>query len=137
MTIVIVRDDLLAMCSEKVPTMLSYRQFAEQNSLLNTPPVFAVYIVMLVTKWLLEEVGGLAKMRELNERKARLLYEAIDASDRFYSGHAQTNCRSRMNVTYRLPSDEIETKFLAEAKESRAALPQRPPLRRRHPSQHL
>jgi phosphoserine aminotransferase len=118
-TVVIVRDDVLAMCSEKVPTMLSYREFAKENSLLNTPPVFAVYMVMLVTKWLLDEIGGLAKMRELNEQKARLLYEAIDASGSFYRGHAQPDCRSRMNVTYRLPSDEIEKKFLAEAEKRR------------------
>ena len=97
--------------------MLSYRQNAENNSLLNTPPVFAVYIVNLVTRWLLDEIGGLAKMRELNEKKARLLYEVIDASGGFYQGHAQPACRSLMNVTYRLPNDEVEGKFLAEAKE--------------------
>ena len=116
-TIAIVRDDLLAKCSDKVPTMLSYRQHAENNSLLNTPPVFAVYIVSLVTRWLLDEIGGLAKMRELNEKKARLIYEAIDSSGGFYQGHAQPACRSLMNVTYRLPNDESETKFLAEAKQ--------------------
>jgi phosphoserine aminotransferase len=116
-TIVIVRDDVLASCSDKVPTMLSYRQHAENNSLLNTPPVFAVYIVNLVTRWLLDEIGGLAKMRELNEKKAKLLYEEIDASGGFYQGHAQPSSRSLMNVTYRLPSDEVEAKFLAEAKE--------------------
>jgi phosphoserine aminotransferase len=116
-TIAIVRDDVLAQCSDKVPTMLSYRQHAENNSLLNTPPVFAVYIVNLVTGWLLNEIGGLAKMRELNEKKAKLLYDAIDSSGGFYQGHAQPTCRSLMNVTYRLPNDEVETRFLAEAKE--------------------
>jgi phosphoserine aminotransferase len=116
-TIVIVRDDVLAKCSDKVPAMLSYPQHAQNNSLLNTPPVFAVYIVNLVTRWLLDEIGGLAKMRDLNEKKAKLLYAAIDASGGFYQGHAQSKCRSLMNVTYRLPNDEAEEKFLAEAKE--------------------
>jgi phosphoserine aminotransferase len=116
-TVAILRDDVLAACSENVPTMLSFRQLAENNSLLNTPPVFAVYVVMLVTRWLLEDIGGLAKMRSLNEQKAKLLYDVIDESKGFYQGHSQPACRSLMNVTYRLPNDEIETAFLAGAKE--------------------
>lgn len=116
-TVAILRDDVLAACSENVPTMLSFRQLAENNSLLNTPPVFAVYVVMLVTRWLLEDIGGLAKMRSLNEQKAKLLYDVIDESKGFYQGHSQPGCRSLMNVTYRLPNDEIETAFLAGAKE--------------------
>ncbi len=117
MTIAILRDDVLAACTENVPTMLSFRQLAENNSLLNTPPVFAVYVVMLVTRWLLDDIGGLAKMRELNEKKSRLLYDVIDESRGFYQGHAQPHCRSLMNVTYRLPNDEVEAAFLAGAKE--------------------
>lgn len=116
-TVAIIRDDVLAKMTDEVPTMLSFKQQVENNSLLNTPPVFAVYIVKLVTQWLLDEVGGLANMRALNEQKAKLLYDAIDASGGFYQGHAQPNCRSLMNVTYRLPSDEIEKKFLAGAEE--------------------
>ena len=115
-TIVIIRDDLLARSSDKLHTMLSYRQYADQKSLLNTPPVFAVYLVMLVTKWLLDEVGGLAKMHELNRRKAKLLYDEIDTSGGFYVGHAQPASRSIMNVCFRLPNAEAEDKFVAEAK---------------------
>jgi phosphoserine aminotransferase len=116
-TVAILRNDVLAACTENVPTMLSFRQLAENNSLLNTPPVFAIYVVMLVTRWLLDDIGGLAKMRSLNEQKAKLLYDVIDESKGFYQGHAQPNCRSLMNVTYRLPNDEVETAFLAGAKE--------------------
>lgn len=116
-TIVIVRDDVLARSSERVPTMLSYRQHAEHNSLLNTPPVFAVYLVMLVTRWLSDEIGGLAKMQAINQGKARLLYEAIDASGGFYRGHAQPDGRSAMNVTFRLPNDAVEEAFVGQAKE--------------------
>ncbi len=97
--------------------MLSYRQHAEHKSLLNTPPVFAVYLVMLVTRWLLDEVGGLVKMHELNRRKAQLLYDAIDSSGGFYRGHAQPAARSIMNVCFRLPSVEAEERFVAEAKQ--------------------
>jgi phosphoserine aminotransferase len=115
-TIVIIRDDLLTCSSDKLHTMLSYRQHAEQKSLLNTPPVFAVYLVMLVTKWLLDEVGGLAKMHELNRRKAGLLYDTIDESGGFYVGHAQPAARSIMNVCFRLPNAEAEERFVTEAK---------------------
>ncbi|MBI2823875.1 MAG: 3-phosphoserine/phosphohydroxythreonine transaminase [Planctomycetia bacterium] len=115
-TITIVRDDVLARANERVPTMLSYRQHAEHNSLLNTPPVFAVYVVMLVTRWLLEEIGGLTNMQAANDGKARLLYEVIDASNGFYRGHAKPDCRSAMNVTFRLPDDAVEEKFVSEAK---------------------
>jgi len=116
-TIAVIRDDVLAQCTDEVPTMLSYRQYVEHDSLLNTPPVFAVYIVMLVTRWLADEVGGLARMRTLNEQKAKLLYDAIDSSEGFYKGHARPDCRSLMNVTYRLPNDDVETKFLAAAQD--------------------
>ncbi|HEY4307970.1 MAG TPA: 3-phosphoserine/phosphohydroxythreonine transaminase [Pirellulales bacterium] len=114
-TIAILRDDVLASCTENVPTMLSFRQLVEQNSLLNTPPVFAIYVVMLVTRWLLDEIGGLDKMRALNERKAKLLYDVIDESAGFYQGHAQPDCRSLMNVTYRLPDETTESAFLKQA----------------------
>jgi len=116
-TIGIIRDDVLAQCTENVATMLSYREFVENNSLLNTPPVFGVYIVKLVTQWLLDEIGGLDKMQKLNEQKSRLLYDVIDESGGFYQGHAQPNCRSLMNVTYRLPNDDVEKAFLAEAEQ--------------------
>lgn len=115
-TLVIMRDDFLATQVDKtLPTMLNYKEMAEAGSLYNTPPCFTIYVIGLVTRWLLEEVGGLEKMHELNRKKAGLLYDAIDQSGGFYRGHADKSCRSLMNVTFRLPSEELEKKFAAEA----------------------
>jgi phosphoserine aminotransferase len=111
-TIVIIRKDLLAQSSETLPGYLNFQIHAEAKSLWNTPPTFAIYVVMLVTKWLINDVGGLAKMEALNRSKARLLYDVLDASDGFYKGHSQPECRSMMNVSFRLPSDELSKKFL-------------------------
>jgi phosphoserine aminotransferase len=96
---------------------LNYQIHADNNSMWNTPTTFAVYVVKLVTEWLLDEVGGLAAMHRLNQDKARLLYDALDNSGGFYSGHARPECRSLMNVTFRLPSEELTTRFLADTKE--------------------
>jgi phosphoserine aminotransferase len=117
LTTVIVREDLLARSSDKLPTMLNYKAYAKEKSLVNTPPVFAIYITMLVTRWLLKDIGGLDKMYEHNKKKAKLLYDVIDASGGFYKGHAQANCRSLMNVTFRLPDDEAQKRFLKGAEE--------------------
>jgi phosphoserine aminotransferase len=114
-TIVVIRDDLLAQIPEGLPTMLDYRSFVKEKSLINTPPVFGIYLVMLVTRWLLNDVGGLAAMHEINRRKAKLLYDVIDESRGFYRGHAQPNSRSLMNVTFRLPDDETQNEFLKQA----------------------
>jgi phosphoserine aminotransferase len=114
-TIVVIRDDLLARSKDDLPTMLNYKSYADEKSLLNTPPVFAIYIVMLVTRWLLKDVGGLAKMHEINRHKAALLYDAIDSSDDFYQGHARPDCRSLMNVTFRLPDAATESAFVKQA----------------------
>ncbi len=114
-TIVIIRDDLLARSSDDLPSMLSYRLYAKENSLANTPPVFAVYIVLLVTRWLLDEIGGLERMHALNRQKAAHLYDVIDQSGGLYRGHARPDSRSLMNVTFRLPSDELQAAFLKEA----------------------
>lgn len=114
-TVVIVRKSLLERSSDTLPTMLNYAQHAKENSLLNTPPCFAIYLVNLVTKWLIQEIGGLEKMLQLNRRKAKLLYDAIDSSGGFYRGHAQPACRSLMNVTFNLPDDARLKQFLAEA----------------------
>src|SRR5690606_17143508 len=104
---------------EKIPeglhSLLDYRTQVEALSLSNTPPVFSIYIVMLVTRWLKGEIGGLAAMEEFNRKKAAVLYDAIDGSEGFYRGHAQTECRSRMNVTWRLPSEELEKAFVSQA----------------------
>lgn len=115
-TAVIVRDELLAKGGQNLPAMLDYRLQAENGSMYNTPPTFAVYILMLVCRWLKNDIGGLAKMAELNRHKARLLYDVLDSSGGFYRGHAQADCRSAMNVTFRLPSEELETAFVSEAK---------------------
>ena len=95
--------------------MLDYRQYAESRSLLNTPPVFAIYVLMLITRWLRKEMGGLEGIAELNQRKARSLYEVLDAHPDFYLGHAQADSRSMMNVTFRLRDGELEKSFFKEA----------------------
>ncbi|MDX2029627.1 MAG: 3-phosphoserine/phosphohydroxythreonine transaminase [Blastocatellia bacterium] len=114
-TIVIIREDLLERTPENLPAMLDYRNLVKNGSMYNTPPCFAIYICGLVFKWALNEVGGLEKVRAQNEEKANLLYKAIDASDNYYRGHAEKDCRSLMNVTFRLPSEELEKKFIKEA----------------------
>ncbi|MBO0723337.1 MAG: 3-phosphoserine/phosphohydroxythreonine transaminase [Blastocatellia bacterium] len=114
-TIVIIREDLLEKPPEGLPAMLDYRNLAKNGSMYNTPPCFAVYICGLVFKWLLHDIGGLAKISALNQAKARILYDAIDASDGYYRGHAEKGCRSLMNVTFRLPSEELEKKFIKES----------------------
>jgi len=112
-TLVILRDDLLQRIPENLATMLDYRIHVENKSLYNTPNTWGIYIMDLVCKWL-KEKGGIAAMQRENEQKAQLLYDAIDATD-FYRGHADVDCRSNMNVTFRLPAEELEKKFTAEA----------------------
>jgi len=114
-TIVVIRDDLLGRIPSGLPTMLDYRTYAEHGSLYNTPPVFAIYVLMLVTRWLRDEIGGLEAMAKIDERKASMLYDAIDGSDGFYRGVAEPGSRSRMNVTFRLPSEEQERAFVEQA----------------------
>jgi len=114
-TVVIVRNDMLDRIGHGLPSMIDYRPLVEKKSLLNTPPVFAVYMVKLVTDWLLREIGGLEKMAEINRRKADLLYDALDQSGGFYQGHAEPESRSLMNVVFRLPNAELEARFLQEA----------------------
>jgi phosphoserine aminotransferase len=114
-TVVIVRSDLLDRVAEGLPTVLDYRSFVEHRSMYNTPPVFAIYVVMLVTRWLRDEVGGLAEQERRNRAKAALLYDAIDESLGFYRGHAEVGSRSLMNVTFRLPSEELDRRFVSHA----------------------
>ena len=114
-TIVIIRDDLVQRVPGDLPSMLSYRAMADAKSLFNTPPCFAVYMVKLVTDWLLKEIGGLDKMHQQNREKAEMLYEAVDQSGGFYRGHAEPASRSIMNVTFRLPNETLEGRFLEEA----------------------
>ncbi len=117
-TIVIVRDDLLERSPAELPSMLNYKLLAEKKSLLNTPPVFAIYMVKLVTDWLLREIGSLEEMARINRRKAQLLYDAIDRSGGFYQGHAEPGSRSVMNVPFRLADAALDVPFLERAAEN-------------------
>src|SRR5678816_2427594 len=112
-TLVILRDDLLQRIPENLATMLDYRIHVQNKSLYNTPNTWGIYIMGLVCKWL-QDQGGLAGMEQQNDDKAQLLYDAIDATD-FYRGHADVDCRSTMNVTFRLPAEDLDKKFVAEA----------------------
>ena len=112
-TVVIVRDDLLARSADSLPSMLNYRVQAENGSLYNTPPVFGIYILRLVLKWLRKQ-GGLPAIQKANERKAGILYAELDRSE-FWRPHADKSCRSLMNVTFRLPSEDLEKLFVKES----------------------
>ncbi len=114
-TVVIVRDDLLARVPQGLPAMLDYRLQAKNDSLYNTPPTFAIYILLLIARWLKRDIGGLGRMAEINAEKAKLLYDVLDGSKGFYRGHARSDCRSQMNVTWRLPSEELEQAFVKQA----------------------
>jgi phosphoserine aminotransferase len=120
LTLVVLREDALAQIPDGLPTMLDFRTFVEHRSLYNTPPTFAIYLLVLVTRWLRDDVGGLEKIRERNREKAAILYDGIDGSEGFYRGHADVAARSLMNVTWRLPSEDLEARFVADA--SREAL---------------
>ena len=112
--VVIIREDMAARSPEKLPTMLRYATYVEKQSLYNTPPCFTIYVIQLVAKWLEETVGGLDKMEAINQQKADLLYNTIDELD-FYRGTADVDSRSTMNVTFRLPSEDLEKQFVADA----------------------
>jgi phosphoserine aminotransferase len=111
--LVIIRKDLAETGPKTLPTMLQYRTFVAENSLYNTPPTLGIYLVGEVFKWI-QSQGGLATMAEHNEAKAKLLYDYIDASD-FFRGTVQKDSRSLMNVCFRAPTEELESKFISEA----------------------
>jgi phosphoserine aminotransferase len=113
LTIVVIRDDLAGRGAESLPTMLRYATHVEHKSMYNTPPVFAIYILRLVLKWLVA-MGGLEAIAATNRRKAGKLYAEIDRTG-FFRGHAVPDSRSLMNVTFRLPSEELEKQFVQEA----------------------
>ncbi len=113
LTLVIMREDMLTRTPSSVPTMLQYPIHAENKSLYNTPPVFAIYVMRLVLRWLLKQ-GGLAAIEKINTRKADKIYAEIDRTG-FYKGHAEKDSRSRMNVTFKLPSEELDKTFAKEA----------------------
>ncbi len=114
---VIIREDMLKTVPDNLPSMLKYTTFSSSNSLYNTPPCFSIYVIQLVLKWLEETIGGLDKIEEINKEKARLLYETFDSGS-FYKGTAEKGSRSLMNVTFRLPNEELEGKFIQEATKS-------------------
>ena len=116
-TIVIIRNDLVARSPADLPSLVNYKVLAEGKSLLNTPPTFAIYMVKLVTDWLLKEIGGLEKMAAINRSKAKLLYDVIDQSGGFYQGHAEPGSRSVMNVPFRLANPAHDEPFLKQAAE--------------------
>jgi phosphoserine aminotransferase len=110
----LLRESWLEKASKTLPAILRYATHVKNNSLYNTPPCFAVYMVNLVLQWL-DKQGGLPAIADLNARKAKLLYDTIDGSNGFYRGHAVPSSRSRMNVTFRLSSETLEKKFIADA----------------------
>ncbi|GAB4341686.1 MAG: 3-phosphoserine/phosphohydroxythreonine transaminase [Desulfobulbaceae bacterium] len=112
-TVVIIRDDLPDRAPENLPTMLRYKTHADKGSMFNTPPCFAIYCVGLVMKWLKEQ-GGVAAMEKQSREKADMIYSVVDATD-FYRGHAEVASRSLMNISFNLPTPELEAKFIAEA----------------------
>jgi phosphoserine aminotransferase len=113
-TIVIISDELMARVPENLPAMLDYKLQAANGSMHNTPPCFSVYMVGLVLKWA-KEIGGLSEVARRSQEKAGLIYKTIDDSGGFYRGHAKSD-RSVMNVTFRLPNEELENSFAADAK---------------------
>ncbi|HMN23518.1 MAG TPA: 3-phosphoserine/phosphohydroxythreonine transaminase [Ignavibacteriaceae bacterium] len=112
--LVIIRKDMLERSQDSLHTMLNYKIHAENDSMYNTPNTFGIYIIKLVTKYLLG-LGGLDKMYEINKAKAKLLYDAIDNSGGFYKGHAEKESRSLMNITFNLATPELEKKLIDEA----------------------
>jgi phosphoserine aminotransferase len=114
---VILREDMLERIPDNLPSMLSYKTYAAKNSMYNTPPCFAIYTVQLVLRWLEETIGGLEEMARINQKKAACLYEQIDAAG-FYRGTAEKDSRSLMNVTFRLPDEELEKRFVAAARQN-------------------
>ncbi len=113
-TLLIMHRDLLNRSPASLPSTLSYAEVSAKNSLLNTPPVFAIYMVGSVARYLID-VGGLSEMASRNADKATRLYAALDASDGFYQGCAHLHSRSLMNATFRLPTEELETHFVSES----------------------
>ena len=112
--VVIIRKSLLEKASTDNPSMFRYDLHAKQESMFNTPPVFAVYFVGKVFAWIKSQ-GGLASMEQMNDRKAAHIYAAIDASSGFFTGHSDVKDRSTMNITFRCPNEELEAAFIKEA----------------------
>ncbi|HEY9764986.1 MAG TPA: 3-phosphoserine/phosphohydroxythreonine transaminase [Chroococcales cyanobacterium] len=114
-TVVIIREDFLAKCNSGLSTMLSYKTHAENDSLYNTPPTFGIYMLRNVLAWQ-KSIGGLNEVERRNRAKAKLIYDCIDKYPALYRGHSEKESRSLMNITFTMPTPELEEKFLAEAK---------------------
>ncbi|MBP1739448.1 MAG: serC [Deltaproteobacteria bacterium] len=112
--VVIIRKDMLERIPANLPTMMKYNTFTDNNSLHNTPACFVIYVISLVLKWLEEKVGGLEAIEKINREKAKILYDFMDRSG-FYRGTAEKESRSFMNIPFRLPTEDLESKFVAEA----------------------
>ncbi len=112
-TVVIIRDDLVDLAPENTPTMLKYSTHVSKNSMHNTCPVMAIFVVHEVLNWIIDQ-GGVSAIEKINEKKAALIYEILDSGD-FYRGTVQKGSRSRMNIPFRLPSEDLEKEFLAGA----------------------
>lgn len=117
-TLVLVKKSFLAKARTDLPKILRYAVHAENNSLYNTPPTFAIYLVRNVLSWV-KDVGGLAVIERRNEEKAKLLYAALDARPKFYAAPVEKESRSVMNIVFRLPTEALEEAFVAEAKRQR------------------
>jgi phosphoserine aminotransferase len=113
-TCVIIRKDLVGKAPANTPSMLDYKPHVENNSSYNTCPVTSIFVVHEVLKWI-EDQGGVAKIEATNNEKARLIYDVIDSNSDYYKGHAEKGSRSKMNLTFRLPSEALEEKFASEA----------------------
>jgi len=114
-TLVVMRDDLLQKSNEELPTLLNYKTQAEKKSLYNTPPSFSIYVVKLVLEWIKKQ-GGLHGIEKINEKKKDLIYGVIDNNSDYFKGTVEKESRSWMNLTMRLPSEELEKKFISDAK---------------------
>ncbi|MGC4003802.1 MAG: 3-phosphoserine/phosphohydroxythreonine transaminase [Pirellulales bacterium] len=112
-TVCVMRDDLLERGAKNLHTMLDYTTHTKNNSVFNTPPVFAIHVFNLILQWLKNDIGGLPKMEALNQEKSKLLYDLLDGE--FYKGHAQPEVRSTMNVTFKLPNEDLEKSFIKGA----------------------
>ena len=111
-TVCILEDGFLKRSNGTLPGMLDYRSHIQSRSVFHTPPVFSVYVLMLVTRWLRDKIGGLSAMGAINRQKADLIYGALEAEDGFYRVHSQRPFRSIMNVAFSLPDPALETLFL-------------------------
>ena len=112
---VLLRDEILESVNRDLPDFLNYGTQIASHSNFNTPPVFSIYVTLLVTRWLLHQIGGLKKVDAINQQKAQKIYGFIDGSGGFYRGRAKPADRSLMNTVFELPSKELEASFLAES----------------------